>query len=327
MPKALITGASGFVGSHLADHLAGLGWQLRAAVRPTSDTRRLKQLGAELVVGDIADKAFIRSACDGADVVYHLAAQVAGSVRGYEAVNVEGSRSIADGCAEAARPGRLVRLVYLSSYSACGPSVNGRARLSSEEPAPLTTYGRTKLRGEHAVREAEADGVAVSIIRAPVVYGPRDAALLTYFRLVQYRLVLLPAGGPRPVHLVFAPDLARALAMAANVPPGTYAVAEPAEHTWESVAQEMARAMGARPLRIRVPAAVVRSMGAAAGLLGRLSGRRVVFDRDKAAEMLASAWTCDLSGSERLLPASDATTLADGLALTIAWYRAEGWLR
>lgn len=323
--RALITGATGFVGNHLAERLISEGWKVRALVRPTSDTARLEQLGAELHPGDLSDVAAMRAAADGADTVYHLAATTFGrSEAELIRSNVHGTRNLTR-AVSAAEP-RPRRLVYLSSYAACGPATGSDARGMTETPAPLTAYGRTKLAGETEVRAAEPLGTDVVIIRAPAVYGPGDRALLSYFKLVKWGLAPSPVGGGDRMHVVYAPDLALALARAADAKAGVYAVAEPVVHSWGVLVSEIARSLEKRPLRIALPAPLVRAAAAATQAVGGLGGRAVPFNREKAEEMLAPAWVCDLTGSDALLPREEATPLAEGIARTVAWYKRQGWL-
>lgn len=323
--RALITGATGFVGRHLTERLAAEGWWVRALVRPTSDTRHLEQLGVELHRGDLADEAALRRASAGVDVVFHLAA-VTGlrDEKDFARANIEGTRHLVS-AVRRAEP-RPRRLVYLSSYAACGPAEPGRPRRPGDRPAPLTEYGRSKLAGEEEVLR-ECEGALESVIvRAPAVYGPGDHALLPYFRLVRWGVAPSPAGGDRELHLIYAPDLALALARAAEVPAGIYPVAEPVVHRWSGIVRAMAEGLGRRPLALPLPPALVRSAAALAEGAGALLRRTVVFNREKAREMLAPAWTCDLTGSEALLSAREATPLAEGVARTVEWYTRQGWL-
>jgi nucleoside-diphosphate-sugar epimerase len=256
------------------------------------------------------------------EVVYHLAA-VTGlrADTDFHRANVEGTR----GVVEATRSARPRRLVYLSSYAACGPSRPERPRALGDPPAPLTAYGRTKLAGEEIVNGLDG-GVQTLTLRAPAVYGPGDHAFLPYFRLVRMGLAPAPAGGERRFQMLYVADLARALAGAADAAPGTYPVAEPREYLWKEIVAEMAAALGRRPLPIPLPPLLVRSAATATQAIGSWMGRGVVFNREKAEEMLAPSWTCDLSGSEVLLAAADATPLATGIAETVRWYTRQGWL-
>ena len=322
---ALITGATGFVGGHLAERLADHGWHVRALVRATSDVRRLEALGVERLTGGLDDPRAIARAADGADTVFHLAAATtAPGEDAFRRVNAVGTRNVARGALDAGTRPR--RLVYLSSYAACGPAPAGRARRMDETPAPLTAYGRTKLEGEAAAAEAAREGVELLVLRAPAVYGPGDRAFLPLYRLVKRSLAPIPTGPERRVHLIYVEDLVKALERAADAPPGTFAVAEPKAHSQPELVAEIGRALGTKPRRIPVPAAVLRIAGAAAERFGGLVGGAGVFSREKADEMLAEAWVCDLAGSEALLAPGEATTLASGTAETARWYRTQGWL-
>jgi dihydroflavonol-4-reductase len=317
---ALITGATGFVGGHLAERLARAGWHVRALVRASSDTARLTALGAELAPGALDQLDALTAAVDGADTVFHLAARTtAPSEAEFRRANAEGTRNLAQAMLRTATRPR--RLVYLSSYAACGPAANGQPRRMDDAPAPLTAYGRTKLEGEHAAATVEPAGIELVVLRAPAVYGPGDKAFLPVYRMARMALAPVPTGPLRRVQVIYVHDLVTALANAAEVAPGTYAVAEPQAHPYPKLLDQIGRAVrGKDPLHLPIPAGVLRAAGAVAERLGGGG----VFSREKADEMLAEAWVCDLSGSEALLPR--ATTLEQGAAETARWYRTQGWL-
>jgi nucleoside-diphosphate-sugar epimerase len=319
---ALITGATGFVGGHLAAHLVQQGWEVRALVRPTSDIAALRALGAELATGDLDATEAIARAASGADTLFHLAgATTAPSEAAFRRANTQGTRNVVTGVLRAGAKPR--RLVYASSYAACGPAVDGRPRRIDETPAPISAYGRSKLDGEAEVRAAEGQGVEVVVLRVPAVYGPGDrASFLPLFKLVKRRLAPLPAGAARRAQLVYVADLVRAFARAADVAPGTYAVAGPRAHPFGELLDGIGAALETKPLRIPIPPALFRAAGTLAGRWGGAG----VFNREKAEEVLAEAWECDLSGSEALLSADEAMPLGRGLAETARWYRTQGWL-
>src|SRR5215218_1769098 len=204
---ALITGASGFVGGHLAERLAGQGWRVRALVRASSNADRLKRLGAELHTGALDDVDAITAAAAGADTVFHLAAlTTAPDEATFRRANAEGTRNVALALTRAGTRPR--RLVYLSSYAACGPAVGGCARRLDETPAPLTAYGRSKLEGEAAAREVlDPSGVELVVLRAPAVYGPGDRAFLPVFRMAKFAVAPVPTGPRRRVHVIYVHDL------------------------------------------------------------------------------------------------------------------------
>jgi nucleoside-diphosphate-sugar epimerase len=316
----LITGATGFVGSHLVEAMVARGVGVRALARETSDLARLRSLGVETVTGSLWDEASLRRAVAGAGTVLHLAAATrALDPNEFREINAEGTA----GLVTALRAeGGDQRLVYLSSMAAVGPS-SGRPVRPDDEPRPLTAYGRSKLAGEAAVLHS---GLSAAIIRAPAVYGPGDRDLLPFYRLA--RLGLLPVLGPadRRVQLVHVSDLAAALiAAGSREAEGVYHVAEPRAYTWGSVLGLVRRAVGRRGIRIPVPGPALRVAAAASESLARLTGRPVIFDREKARELMAE-WLCDTTSTKRELGFEASVPLADGVKETAEWYRAAGWL-
>jgi nucleoside-diphosphate-sugar epimerase len=193
-------------------------------------------------------------------------------------------------------------------------------------PRPVTAYGRSKLAGEEAVR---GSGAAFTIVRPPVVYGPRDRQTLQLFRLARGGFVPLLGDGLQELSLVFAGDLAEALVAAAaarDAEGRVYHAAHPEIVTQRALMAAIAQAVGARPRLIPVPESLVRSGLAVAGALLRLSGQQTVFDPAKAPELLAAAWTCATDALARDAGWRARVPLAQGLAETTAWYRQAGWL-
>jgi nucleoside-diphosphate-sugar epimerase len=193
-------------------------------------------------------------------------------------------------------------------------------------PRPLTPYGRSKLAGEQSVRES---GAIFTILRPPIVYGPRDRQTLRLFRMARRGLVPLLGDGSQELSLVHATDLADAL-VAAAVSPGTIGGVYHAAHTevWtqRALLEEIGRAVGARPRLIPLPVAVVRAALAMSGALTRLTGRPTLLDPAKAPELLAPAWTCATSVLERDAGWQARIPLTRGAREAAAWYAQAGWL-
>lgn len=328
--RAFVTGATGFVGSHLARALIDRGAEVRALVRPTSDDGLLERLGAERVVGSLEDTGTLARAAAGADVVFHLAAATrARSESEYGRVNATGTRTLIDAVLDADGP-RPRRIVYLSSLAASGPCIDGRPVRASDTPRPLTAYGRSKLAGERAVLDAAGRGLETVVVRAPAVYGPGDADLFRFFRMAALGVLPVPRGPTRPVQLLFVEDLAEALIQAAAAPAahGIYHVAEPRAYAWEEVARMIGRAVGRPAARVvRIPAMLVRAAAAIGETAAGLVGRATIFNGDKALELLAPGWLCETARARAELGFLAPTSLADGLARTAAWYDDHGWLR
>ena len=323
--RVLITGATGFVGSHVVERFANIGLQQRALVRPTSDTRQLTAAGADLVVGNLNDEPSLRAAVEGADLVVHMAA--ATHARGetdYRRVNETGTRNLIRATLEA--DPRPRRFVYLSSLAAAGPSTDGRPVTPESVPRPLTAYGRSKLAGETACREA--GGIEFAVLRAAAVYGPRDSEMLRFFKMASLGWMLLPAGPRRRLQLVHVSDLADAVVRAALEPAvdGLFHIAEPRIWDWTEAAGFIADAVGRKARLVRIPLFVMNSAALAAEAVHRLAGRSSMFNRDKVSEIAAPAWICETERAQQAFGFQAAISLPEGLRQTADWYRQHGWL-
>lgn len=322
----LITGATGFVGSHVVEAIAGRATHLRALTRTSSRREKLEQYGIESVLGALEDAESVQRAVEGADVVVHMAAALrAADEAGFARVNQQGTEAVVEAIRKARKPPR--RLVYLSSLAAVGPARDGRPVGPADEPAPLTAYGRTKLAGERICRGVAPD-TEVVILRATAVYGPGDRDLFDFFRLAKRGVLPVPTGPPRRLQLVHAADLARAVVLAATGASGggVYHIAEPQSHSWAEVVTLVGRAVGREGRLVPVPAALISIAGAISEAFGRLVGRPSIFSRDKARELLAPGWLCETDGAKRGLGFEAQIALEPGLSSTAEWYRAQGWL-
>lgn len=320
----LVTGATGFVGSHVVEAFAGGGWRVRALVRDEARAARLNEAGVELAIGSLEDAESLRSAVAGAGVVVHLAAATrAPSPEAFERVNAAGTRHVVD--ALLADP-EARRLVYLSSLSAVGPAAGGRPVRAGDTPRPLGAYGRSKRQGEEIVLAA-ADRIDTVVLRAPAVYGPRDRDLFTFFRLAAMGILPLPTGPERRIQMVHVRDLAEAVVKAAeSSATGIFHIAEPRDHAWGDVLALMSDAVGRKGRIVPLPGGMVRAAGAVSESWSRLRGAPGVFDRDKASELLADGWLCETDAARVELGFTARTSLAEGLRETAEWYRREGWL-
>ena len=319
MTRFALTGATGFVGSHLLDRLGDR--DVALLVRGERDASALARPRRTIVRGGVEDAGALDALVSGADVVVHVAGRVAArSEAEFLAANRDGTAAVAAACARAA----VRRLVYVSSLAVTGPSEAGHPVHDDTWPRPVTPYGRSKLAGEEAVR---ASGVAHVVVRPPVVYGPRDRQILRLFRLAKRGVVPLLGDGAQLLSLVHATDLADALIAAAEAPAGrVYHAAHPEVVTQRALAEAIGRAVGRSPRLVPLPPPVVRAGLAVSALAARVVRRPTLLDPAKAPELLAAAWTCTADGLARDTGWEARIPLAAGLAGTAAWYRAAGWL-
>jgi len=323
---ALVTGGQGFVGSHLCERLCAAGHRVRVLARTTSDLSPLDGLGVEVVRGDLGREGDLGPAVRGVDWVFH----VAGALKGFREedllrVNREGTRRLTDACRDHA-PG-LSRLVLVSSLAAVGPSPGGTLPvLEDAPPGPVTWYGRSKLAAEEVVR---GSGLPWVIVRPPVVFGPRDRGVFQYFQIARRGLLPVPGRGERSYSLVYAPDLAGGILRTAesSVPSGEVLhLTGPEVVTWSELGRKIAAALGTRGRVLRLPESLVRASGHLADLAARLRGRPHIFSSQKVIEMLAPAWVASPLKAREVLGWTAPTPLDEALALTVRWYRENGWL-
>jgi nucleoside-diphosphate-sugar epimerase len=319
----LVTGGTGFVGSHAVDLLLEAGYRVRCTVRATSNRRWLEGKPVELIEADLQGDG-VKEAVAGVDAVVHCAGLTRGGRRVLYAANRAATAALADACVET---GRRVRFVYCSSLAAAGPSSIWRPRELEEPPQPASDYGRSKLAGEVEALK-RSDGLQVVVLRPAAIYGPRDEDTLPYFRMAGRGVVVVPGLFTRLVQIVHVRDVARALLLAIERPEAvgrTYFVAHPEVVAWRELAAAIGRAVGRNPVRLHLPAWTVQVAGVVSGLVG--GGRRPgQLDRRRAWELTRRAWTCRVTETVeglRWMPEYDSER---GLRATAEWYREEGWL-
>jgi nucleoside-diphosphate-sugar epimerase len=221
-----------------------------------------------------------------------------------------------------------VRFVLVSSLTVSGPCRSGLPVNDDVEPAPLTHYARSKLAAERAAL-SEKQRIPLTILRPGAVYGPRDKEILVFFKSVQRGVLPLVAPPHHRVTMVHATDCAAACvrALHANVPSGSiYHVDDGAEHTFAEMLREVETALGKRAwLSFRLPRPLVLGAAFTSEVWGRISGRAVIFTRDKCKELFEE-WVCDAERGRRDLDYRPQVSFSQGVRLTAEWYRQAGWL-
>lgn len=327
---AVVTGSTGFIGSHLVDALLARGATVRALVRPETPTAR-RDPRVPHWEADLLDDRSVRESriWDGATHVFHLAGVTKGrTLSHFRAGNVFPTANVL--AALAARGGKPPRILLMSSQAAAGPAPSEDAPVrETNRPIPIEAYGRSKLQAEQAVARYR-NVLPVTILRPASVYGPRDRDFLTVFRQASRSVALHAVPRDHAFSIVYVDDLVRAVLLAADrreAVDRTYFVADESHVTWRQLYDEAALAAGNVPLQVQVPFPAVRLAATAGDLVSALTGRTTLFNRNKAALARPRWWLCDASRIRDELGWRPEMPLQRGLRATYVWYVEAGWLR
>lgn len=320
--KVLISGATGFLGSHLAELLVGQGFRVGALVRKTSKTDFLEQLGVDLHLASLETGDGLEEAVADADAVVHGAGLVkARSPEEFHEVNCGGTENLLD-AVRRARPG-IERFVHVSSLAAYG-----FCERDGEEPRPVTHYGKSKRAGEDAVRAAAAE-LPVTVVRPPAIYGPRDGEMYNFFKMIAMRTKVFMGDPNNRLSLVYGPDCARAIhtVLTREHPSGrTYFVEDGRGYTQAEFAGIVEEALGVKAVPLRLPVWMVSTAAMFSEAYGKVSGQAVMLTRDKLNELKQPDLTCRGDDIRRELGWAPEVQLEEGARRTVAWYREHGWL-
>jgi dihydroflavonol-4-reductase len=321
--RALVTGATGFVGSHLVEALQGRSVEVTALARSAAKAAELARRGVRVVNGDLDQREALTEAVRGQDVVYHVAGMVAARDEAeFLRCNRDGTTNLLGAVHRLGSP----RFVLVSSLAAAGPAPRGRPLLGSEPPRPVTAYGRSKLAAEQVVRSST---LPWSIVRPPIVYGPRDREVLKMFRLARLGLAPVFGDGTQELSAVHAADLAQALIAVAQSPKAageTYHACHPQVFTSSELGLAVAASMKRSVVRLSVPLAVGRVLLGITERIALLTGQTTILTTDKANEFFQPAWTGDPGPLIRDTGWQPRFDLSSGLTDTYQWYRTARWL-
>jgi nucleoside-diphosphate-sugar epimerase len=326
--RFLVTGATGFVGSHLAELLVLRGEEVVCPVRNTDKLRYLKNIPVKVVDFNLLEP-FLKH--DGSfDYVIHLAAATRGlHYHDYWKANVDQTRRLLELFASEAQGKCLKRFVLVSSQAAAGPSSHdGRPVVETDPPNPLSSYGESKLEAERLTL-SYSKILPITVVRPPTVFGPRDGDVLGVFKCAQWGFVPYIAGPDRLVSLIYVEDLVEGILTAAQNPIAegkTYFIAYSSPVVWREFVLQIAKEMRPKVLAIPVPVHLIKLVALAGDGISRMRGSPTLFRLEKFQEMKQIAWVCSSERARNDLHWTAATPLPQAIRKTANWYRENGWL-
>lgn len=324
---AVVTGANGFVGSHLVDLLLEKGYSVRCITRKSSDLKWLDGKDIEIHDCGLFDLNGLRKALKDSHYVFHVAGVVKSKTpEGYFQGNVETTKNLLDVSLE--NKNSIKRFVVVSSQTVTGPSLDGKPVTEETECNPITTYGRSKLE-EEKVTLTFADKLPVTICRAPAVYGERDTEIFIYFNTFSKGLTTTIGFNKKALSLIHVSDLVHGIYLAAlsdRSKGQIYFISSEKFYTWLEVNITTAKILGRKAIIVKVPHFLVYTIAAIAQFFAIFGNKAATLNLEKAKDITQQYWICDTSKAIRDLEFRQNISLEEGIRRTIKWYKEMKWI-
>lgn len=324
---SVVTGASGFVGSHLVDKLLAEGHHVKCILRKSSSRQWLENKPVEIIDCGLFDKEVLKDVLIDADYLFHIAGVVKSKNKeGYFNGNVETTKVLLDVIVEV--NSKIKRVVISGSMTACGPSLNGIPSTEETVEHPITTYGKSKLAQENLAK-TYMDKIPITICRLHAVYGERDTEIYKVFQTYKMGLMTLVGFDEKRLNLIHVADTVEGMykaALSKKTIGQIYFLASEKSYTWPEVSRAIAKAFGRKALTIRFPHFLVYTVAAFAEFFSLFSSKAATFNLEKAKDFVQAGWTCDVSKAMRDFGFKQSVSLDDGMKRTIEWYRKMKWL-
>ena len=323
MAQVLVTGANGFIGSHLIPALLARGHTVRALVRPTSDLGALRGLPITFYLGDVREPDTLRVPVEGVEIVFHLAAALlVPDQETFDAVNTQGTLNMLQAVEAYAGPD-FKRFVLTSSLAGAGPGTDQTPLTEADTPHPVSWYGHSKIGAEEAVHSF-ADRIPATIVRPAAVYGERERDISQTFGAIAAGLHPTTGFQPSYAVMVYAGDLVQGMIDAAESPNAigqTYFLNHPEVLTTTQVIKTTAAAMDKpRGLTLPTPVWVLGAVAPLAELGYRYTRSRPATTRDKVRELRHRFWVADPGKAQRDFGWEAAHNLLEGMRITTRYF-------
>lgn len=324
---AVVTGANGFVGSHLVDLLLDKGYHVRSITRKSSDLKWLEGKPIEKFDCGLFDKDGLRLALKDSNYIFHVAGVVKSkTLKGYFQGNVDTTRNLLDIASE--NLNSIKRFVVVSSQTVTGPSLDGKPVTEETECKPITTYGKSKLE-EERVALSYSDRLPITICRAPAVYGERDTEIFIYFNTFSKGLTTTIGFHQKKLSLIHVTDLVNGIYLAAISDKSVgqvYFISSERYYTWPEINDITSKVLGKKAIVIKVPHFLVYTIAAFAQFFSMFSNKAATLNIEKAKDITQQYWICDTSKAMKDFGFRQNISAEEGIKRTIEWYKQMKWI-
>ncbi len=322
--RALVTGANGFVGSYITEHLLEKGYHVRVMVRQSSDLSALEDLDVEYAYGDMTDPESMPGAVEGIETVFHVAGITRSKDnRQFDIVNAEGSGNLMRACLDVPE---VKRFVYISSQAAGGPASGTVPRKEDDPPNPVSAYGRSKRGGEVACQQVSANRIPVTIVRPCIVYGPREPEGLSLFMTNKRRinLAILPNTCFSLIHAEDLADLTERAGRLDIAKNRIYNAADPESYWMKRTIKVISSVLDTRIFYIPVNQRFISLLTTINETLLKIGIGVRLLTRERINEVMHRYWTMDMNRTMDDLGWQPKRSAEERIRETADWYRESG---
>lgn len=324
---AVVTGANGFVGSHLVDLLLNKNFIVRCITRKSSNLKWLNSKKVEIYDCGLKDKEGLRKVFKDAEYIFHVAGVVKSKTpEGYFEGNVETTKTLLETALEFRNT--IKKFLIVSSQTVTGPSLNGLPVDETSECHPITTYGRSKLAEEQLAKEY-MDRLPITICRAPAVYGERDTEILIFFKTFNSGLLTTIGFDEKKLSLIHVLDLVNGFYLAALSEKSAgeiYFISSEKFYTWKEVGDITSKILNKKPLKVKVPHSIVYTLAGIAQFFAIFSSKPATLNIEKAKDITQKNWICDTSKASKQLGYRQNISIEGGIKRTCDWYKEMNWI-
>jgi nucleoside-diphosphate-sugar epimerase len=327
MAKILLTGATGFVGSHIAQYLSKPHHEVICLIRETSKIKWIKELPLQICRGSLYDPQTYRNLIPECEYILHVAGVTkAKKIDDYYLGNFETTKRLLETTKEMAKG--LKKFLLVSSQAAAGPSPSDQPIDESFPCQPVSVYGKSKLMAEQITLDYKKI-FPVTIIRPPVVYGPRDTDVFLIFKYINKGINLRVDKIDQLVSIVYVEDLVKGIVEAACSPQTSgkiYFLCEDTGYRWSQIVGLAGEILNKKCLTVKVPYIIAYALAFAIEKAISLTNKSTILSREKMREIKHPYWVVSPQRAMKDFSYQTGYPLSDGIRHTLKWYKENGWI-
>jgi dihydroflavonol-4-reductase len=321
-----VTGASGFIGSHLVDALLQRHCTVHCLVRRTSDLRWLDRTKVQIHYGDLEGTFSLEKCLQKTDYVFHCAGlTIAKTRQEFFRVNANACQSLYEQCVKYGR--HLKRIVHISSLASVGPALPDLPVDENTPTRPITYYGKSKLAGEEIAHKFSSS-LPLVILRPPVVYGPREVNFFAFIDAIAKGWNLKIGPDDRVLSLIYITDLVQAMLLAATHPVsgrggeyGVYFITDGNCYRWKDLVEIAAKILNVRPRSIRIPDGLLAFTGLMLEFISIYQKKAPLLDSQRVIDIRQSTWTASSKNFFDRFEFQPQYDFKKGLEETVNWHK------